>query len=91
MTTETIAQAFGLDHGTLSPASHMLAMIEKIHWNKPADGMPDAEETVLIFSPSADEPVWLGYHDGTKWRLVDGFPLADNEVTFWAPMPGGPK
>lgn len=69
----------------------LLVQIEKIHWNKPADCMPDADETVLIFTPRGDDPVWLGYYDGTTWITVEGFPMADNEVTFWSPMPRGPE
>lgn len=103
MTTEAIAKAFGIDPTTIdTPIStvnlknepeteYLLAMVEKIHWNKPAACMPDADETVMIFLPKDDEPVWFGFFDGNKWHLADGFPLADNEVTYWTPMPRGPQ
>ena len=77
---------------TSTPNSQqVISMIEKIHWNKPADCMPDADETVLIFSTHSDEPVWLGYYDGTTWITVEGFPMAYNEVAYWSPMPRGPQ
>lgn len=69
----------------------MLAMIERIHWQKPADRLPDADETVMIVTPTHDDPVWLGYYDGTTWITVEGLPLADHAVTAWTPMPRGPQ
>jgi hypothetical protein len=52
--------------------------------------MPDDDETVLVFAPTADDPVWLGFHDGADgWRYVDAS-LAPG-VTCWAPMPEGPS
>jgi len=35
--------------------------------------------------PTADEPVWPGYHDGEQWLLADGMPAPD--VNAWADMP----
>lgn len=68
----------------------MLALIEKIHWTKTTDRLPDSNETVHIFTPGEEEPVWLGFHDGKKWFLIDGFPLKKNAVTYWTPMLRGP-
>lgn len=58
-------------------------------WKTIADEMPDSDETVLVFSKEADEPVWLGYWDSENdcWRAVDGSKI---EVTHWAKMPEGP-
>ena len=58
------------------------------NWRECADELPDTDETVLISSPTADEPVWLGFHDGDRWRNVDG--QISPEVTHWAPMPEPP-
>lgn len=103
MTTEAIAQAFGVDPETLIPAvstvnpknepknEDLLSMIEKIHWSKESKTMPDADETVIIATPTLGDPVWLGYYDGTSWITVEGYPLADGVVEFWAPMPRGPQ
>lgn len=59
-------------------------------WKSVADEMPDSDDTVLIFSKEADEPVWLGYWDieNDCWRDVNAFPI---EVTHWAKMPEGPE
>jgi hypothetical protein len=37
-------------------------------WKSVTDEMPDADQTVLVHCPDADEPVWLGFHDGECWR-----------------------
>lgn len=47
--------------------------------------LPDSETTVLLSMPTADEPVWPGYHDGEQWLLADGMPAPD--VNAWADMP----
>ena len=70
--------------------------IEQIEWKAVTDELPDAETTVLVYAPGADEPVWLGYYDGDDWLTVDhriyGEPEdVDALVTAWAPMPSGPK
>lgn len=70
---------------------NLVSMIEKIHWSVASDGLPDADETVHICMPGNDEPVWIGYFDGTTWRTSDGFPVKAGEVTYWAPMLKGPE
>lgn len=61
---------------------------EQICWRCTIDELPDDDQTVMIYAPDADEPVWLGWLEhGEGWRAVDGGPI---DVTFWAPMPGGP-
>lgn len=69
--------------------------IEQVNWTAVKDRMPDAETTVLVFAPAADDPVWLGYYDGEDWYCVDGAMYGNEEelparVTAWAEMPGGP-
>ncbi|ODU25018.1 MAG: hypothetical protein ABS95_01175 [Verrucomicrobia bacterium SCN 57-15] len=56
-----------------------------INWKDVSKEMPDADTVVLIHSPTADEPVWIGYHDGECWREV-GSEQASN-VTLWAHLP----
>jgi hypothetical protein len=43
--------------------------------------------TVIVHSPNEDEPVWLGYFDGERWRSVDSAPI---RVTHWQPLPDPP-
>jgi hypothetical protein len=50
--------------------------------------LPDDEETVLLYSPEASEPVWPGFRDGDVWRWADA--TEAHGVTHWAPMPAGP-
>jgi hypothetical protein len=54
--------------------------------------MPDAEVTVLIHTPDADEPVWFGWYDGVSlWFDVQGAMIGrKNSVAHWAPMLAGP-
>lgn len=59
-----------------------------IRWRDVKAEMPDADETVLVFHPREDEPVWFGYFDGDEWRDVNG---ETRPVTHWAPMPEPPK
>jgi hypothetical protein len=59
---------------------------ETITWNDACLKLPDSDSTVLISCPTADEPVWLGYHDGEDWFAVDGGPAL---VVAWAKMPKG--
>ena len=58
-------------------------------WVPIAQHMPDDEETVLIFAPGADEPVWMGWHDADGWHYIDGGTAEG--VTHWLPMPEGPR
>jgi hypothetical protein len=69
--------------------------IESIEWIAVKDELPDADTTVLVHAPGADEPVWLGFYDGFFWFAVTGDGYGDDEeiaaeVTAWAPMPKGP-
>jgi hypothetical protein len=53
-----------------------------------ADAPPDDTETVMVYTPSACEPVWLGYCEGGTWFDIAGFELV-HDVTAWAVMPVG--
>lgn len=52
----------------------------------PATKKPDSDITMLVYSPKAAEPVWLGYWDGEVWRDVDGTPYATH-VEAYAEVP----
>lgn len=62
---------------------------EMIAWRRAADQMPDADESVLVYAPNVDEPVWIGFFDGEQW-VTDGLvPYNEGEVYAWAPLPAG--
>jgi hypothetical protein len=56
-------------------------------WQDAALVPPDADETVLIYCPRENEPVWLGHLDGDAWRNIEGHEVT---VSHWAPMPEPP-
>lgn len=60
---------------------------ELIRWVPVTDTLPDDETTVLVFMPTADEPVGLGCHSDDRWWVTEGGSPA---VTHWADMPAGP-
>lgn len=69
--------------------------IEQIQWIGVDHAVPDADTTVLVCAPGADEPVWLGFYDGVYWFAVTGAGYGDPdevaaEVVAWAEMPKGP-
>ena len=53
----------------------------------PVTQPPDADTTVMLFTPGAYEEVWPGYRDGDTWRHADGTIAAP---TMWQHMPVGP-
>ena len=61
-----------------------------IQWRGVADTLPDAETTVMLYSPEADEPIWPGFHDGEGgWVWAEGIPAKG--VTHWAQIPEPPE
>jgi hypothetical protein len=61
-------------------------------WISTEIGKPDSDTTVLVCSPGADEPVWLGYWDSENdcWREVDGLRY-ETKVTHWMQLPNPPE
>lgn len=59
---------------------------EPIIW-KPVAEPPDSDTTVLLFDPTASEPVWPGYLDGDVWRTAEGMPASP---ALWTDLPKGP-
>jgi hypothetical protein len=68
-----------------------------MNWIDASKELPDDEQVVLVHTPGASEPVWLGYvsweydiQEGVPWYLIDGseprYP-----VKHWMPLPEGPK
>lgn len=58
-------------------------------WKSVKEEMPDADSTVIIHAPKDDEPVWLGYFDGSVWRGVHGGELF-HRVSHWMELPEPP-
>lgn len=65
-------------------------MSETLNWIDASKDVPDENQTVLMFMPGADEPVWLGYLDEGTWKLADGMDT-DTVVSHWCELPEGPK
>lgn len=70
--------------------------IEQVEWKAVGDELPDCGTTVLIYALLSDEPVWLGYYDGTDWFAIGGEMYGNEDeiperVMAWAPMPNGPN
>jgi len=62
-----------------------------LRWIK-SDTLPDADETVLIYMPKADDPVGVGFTDGKRWFDYNGALLFwKQEVTHWMPFPEPPR
>lgn len=61
-----------------------------ITWIPVTQELPDEEQTVLVYSPKSDSPVWIGFLDAGQWREVSA-ELYTEEVTHWAHLPEGPK
>ena len=66
------------------------SIVEKMNWVDPAIEMPDEEITVLVFVPSADEPVWPAYLCDGQWRWSTASSIT-GDVVAWAEMPKGPE
>lgn len=62
---------------------------ETIQWIDTLEEMPDDDLTVLIWSESSDQGVWIGYRDADDWRFADGAKCLEL-VTHWAALPDGP-
>jgi len=62
-------------------------------WISVEDQLPDDDINVLIYVPSANEPVWPGYvsmhHHEPLWFWDSGAP-ASHQVTHWMPIPEPP-
>ena len=66
---------------------------ETITWIPVTDRLPDDDETVMIYAPTVNEPVWLGCLSGDtgRWYDVDdSYHMTSRAVTHWATIPKGP-
>jgi hypothetical protein len=59
-----------------------------ITWIPVAERLPDDCTTVLLFDPSANEPVVFGFIDAGEWRTDDMITCI--EPSHWADIPAGP-
>lgn len=65
--------------------------IESVTWVHVNDQLPDDEMTVLLYHPTLNEPIWLGYVNQNFFYDVQGDQLPAGAVTHWADMPWGPE
>lgn len=61
---------------------------EQITWVS-AEHLPDVDETVLVTLLGDDEPVWLGFFDGTDWVDATTGGAFMGNVIAWSEMPRG--
>lgn len=67
-------------------------MIAPEAWIPVGQRLPDTDATVLVFAPTASEPVWLGYFcDEDGWHTIDHVTYGLGDVTHWSPIPKGPR
>ena len=69
---------------------HMLNQWKKEQrttWRSVATELPDDDLAVLVYVPSRDDPVWLGYHTENGWSFVEGDRC---EPTHWMELPQVP-
>lgn len=76
-------------------ASQVAKSVETLNWILIEDEMPDEGVVVLLYHPSASEPVWPGVFegctaDGYAFVHVDGS-MVSGPVLAWAEFPGGPE
>lgn len=65
--------------------------VTSIHWVSCDDCLPDDEMTVLLFSPGADQDVFIGWRDSGQWfDCYEGGIAVRARVSHWAPLPSGP-
>ena len=62
-----------------------------VTWVDAEKELPDSDTTVLIHCAVADDPVWLGYHDGSRWHSITGEEIDDDLVDDWAELPSPPR
>ncbi len=68
-----------------------MSIKEELSWEMiAADQVPDADETVWLFDPTASEPVWPGYWDGQDWYFANGTPAAPTHFALFPHGPGAP-
>jgi hypothetical protein len=53
--------------------------------------LPDDCETVILFLPSHDDPVQVGFHGDDGWMDYNGRAFNAGLVTHWQPLPEPPK
>jgi hypothetical protein len=69
---------------------------ESVEWHSVTDSLPDADTTVIVYAKEADEPVALGYFDGSSWFEYSGMEYGNEDeiaasITAWAVLPKGPS
>lgn len=68
-----------------------MIVMEGIEWLDVNESLPDDGMTVLLYHPTLNEPVWLGYLNQHFFYDVQGDQHPNGVVTHWADMPAGPE
>lgn len=69
----------------------MTTQTETITWHLESDELPDAGLSVLMFIPTADDPIYFGFWDDDEQTWIhDSGMRVKERVTHWAEVPGGP-
>ena len=70
----------------------MNVTVTEIHWISVSEQFPDDDKTVMIFTPGADQDVFIGWRAEGLWfdSYEGGIPVMA-KVTAWAELPEGPK
>jgi hypothetical protein len=63
---------------------------ETLHCH-PAAELPDTEKLVLVYAPTDDEPVFMGWYDGYGWVTLELNEYQPGVVRAWAELPEGPR
>ena len=65
-------------------------MTTTVQWKDAAKELPDSDIEVLIVvdDESNKGEVWIGYHDGERWRAASGGVVG---VNHWAELPLPPS
>lgn len=66
--------------------------VTEVHWVSVKDSLPDDETTVMLYSPGADQDVFIGWRAEGQWYdgYEGGIPVRAI-VSHWAQLPEGPK
>jgi len=68
------------------------SLMQRFTWIPITQSLPDSDQTVIVYCPESNEPIWLGYLDGDAWRDIDAMPIAHQApVTHWMPLPEPPE
>lgn len=65
-------------------------MTSTVKWIEASKELPDSDiEVLVVVSDESNKgEVWIGYHDGDRWRAASGGVVG---VAYWAEIPAAPQ